>query len=57
MNTKNETGGTIITTEPPETAYSNEYVQQALDELTADGVDVMGADWGPIQVTLKEGGE
>ena len=57
MNTKNETGGTIITTEPPETAYSNEYVQKALDELTADGVDVIGADWGPIEVTLKEGGE
>jgi NitT/TauT family transport system substrate-binding protein len=57
MNTKNETGGTIITTDPPETAYSNDYVQQALDELTADGVDVMGADWGPIEVTLKEGGE
>ncbi|WEO77057.1 ABC transporter substrate-binding protein [Cryobacterium sp. SO2] len=57
MNTKNETGGTIITTDPPETAYSNEYVQKALDELTADGVDVMGADWTPIDVTLKEGGE
>lgn len=57
MNTKNETGGTIITTDPPETAYSNEYVQKALDELTADGVDVKGADWTPIDVTLKEGGE
>ncbi|WP_130178368.1 ABC transporter substrate-binding protein [Cryobacterium sp. SO1] len=57
MNTKNETGGTIITTDPPETAYSNEYVQKALDELTAEGVDVMGADWAPIDVTLKEGGE
>lgn len=57
MNTKNETGGTIITTEPPESAYSNEYVQKALDELTAEGVDVMGADWTPIDVTLKEGGE
>ncbi|POH59213.1 ABC transporter substrate-binding protein [Cryobacterium zongtaii] len=57
MNTKNETGGTIITTDPPETAYSNEYVQQALDELTEEGVDVMGADWAPIDVTLKEGGE
>ncbi|PXA71697.1 ABC transporter substrate-binding protein [Cryobacterium arcticum] len=57
MNTKNETGGTIITTDPPETAYSNEYVQKALDELTADGVDVMGADWTPIDVTLQEGGE
>jgi len=57
MNTENETGGTIITTDPPETAYSNEYVQEALDELTADGVDVKGADWTPIEVTLKEGGE
>ncbi|MCU1446751.1 ABC transporter substrate-binding protein, partial [Cryobacterium sp.] len=57
MNTKNETGGTIITTDPPETAYSNEYVQKALAELTEDGVDVKGADWAPIEVTLKEGGE
>ncbi|QYF72956.1 ABC transporter substrate-binding protein [Cryobacterium sp. PAMC25264] len=57
MNTKNETGATIITTDPPESAYSNEYVQKALDELTADGVDVMGADWTPTDVTLKEGGE
>jgi NitT/TauT family transport system substrate-binding protein len=57
MNTENETGGTIITTEPPETAYSNEYVQEALEDLTEDGVDVKGADWTPIEVTLKEGGE
>jgi NitT/TauT family transport system substrate-binding protein len=57
MNTKNETGGTIITTEPPETAYTNDYVQRALDELTEEGIDVMGADWEPIEVTLTEGGE
>ncbi|MBG6214442.1 NitT/TauT family transport system substrate-binding protein [Cryobacterium sp. CAN_C3] len=56
MNTKNETGATIITAEPPATAFSNEYVQKALDELTADGVDVMGADWAPIDVTLNKGG-
>ena len=56
LNTQNETGATIITTEPPATAYSNEYVQQALDELEADGVDVMGADWTPIEVTLNAGG-
>ncbi|MDH6235291.1 ABC transporter substrate-binding protein [Cryobacterium sp. CG_9.6] len=56
MNTKNETGATIITTDPPETAYSNTYVQQALDELTADGVDVMGTDWTPLDVTLNPGG-
>ncbi|MGO4105579.1 ABC transporter substrate-binding protein [Leifsonia sp. YAF41] len=56
-NTKNETGATIITADPPETAYTNEYVTKALDELKAEGVDVMGADWAPITVTLKEGGE
>jgi hypothetical protein len=56
LNTKNETGATIITAEPPATAYSNEYVQKALDELTADGVDVKNAGFTPITVTLKEGG-
>ncbi|TFD09904.1 ABC transporter substrate-binding protein [Cryobacterium sp. TMT1-66-1] len=56
MNTKNETGATIITTNPPATAYSNEYVTKALDELKADGVDVMGTDWKPTEVTLNEGG-
>ncbi len=54
--TSNETGATIITADPPETAYSNEYVQQALDELTAEGVDVEGADFAPIDVTLNPGG-
>lgn len=56
LNTKNETGATIITADPPATAYSNEYVTKALDELKADGVDVMGADWTPTTVTLEEGG-
>jgi NitT/TauT family transport system substrate-binding protein len=55
-NTKNETGATIITTDPPETAYTNEYVQQALDELIDEGVDVTLTDWQPIDVELKEGG-
>lgn len=56
LNTENETGATIISEEPPETAYSNEYVEQALDELREDGVDVDGADFAPIDVTLNEGG-
>ncbi|TFD90084.1 ABC transporter substrate-binding protein [Cryobacterium serini] len=56
MNTKNETGATIITTEPPVTAYTNEYVTKALDELKAEGVDVLGTDWKPTEVTLNEGG-
>jgi NitT/TauT family transport system substrate-binding protein len=56
LGTQNETGATIITTEPPETAYSNEYVQKALDELEEDGVDTSGDDFEPIEVTLNEGG-
>lgn len=56
MSTTNETGATIITADPPATAFSNKYVQQALDELEAEGVDVMGTDWEPTEVTLKEGG-
>jgi len=56
LDTHNETGATIITKAPPESAYTTEYVQQALDELTAEGVDVVGADWEPVEVTLAEGG-
>jgi NitT/TauT family transport system substrate-binding protein len=56
METSNETGATIITKEPPATAYSNEYVQQALDELKKEGVDVVGQDFAPVQVQLKPGG-
>lgn len=54
--TKNETGATIISADPPETAYSNEYVTQALAELKDEGVDTEGADFTPIDVTLTEGG-
>ena len=57
MGTKNETGATVISEEPPATAYSNDYVTQALDELKDEGVDVDGADFAPIEVTLKAGGE
>lgn len=56
LGTKNETGATIITQEPPETAYSNEYVEKALQELEDEGVDTKGADYTPIDVELKEGG-
>ena len=54
--TKNETGATIITKEPPETAKSNEYVEKALTELKSEGVDVDGKGFAPITVQLKEGG-
>jgi NitT/TauT family transport system substrate-binding protein len=57
LTTKNETGTTIITANPPSTAYSNKYVQKALDELKAAGVDVSGAGFTPLKVTLTEGGK
>jgi NitT/TauT family transport system substrate-binding protein len=56
LGTENETGATIISEPPPETAYTNDYVEQALDELRDEGVDVDGADYEPIEVTLNEGG-
>ncbi|PWN02643.1 ABC transporter substrate-binding protein [Nocardioides silvaticus] len=57
LNTKNETGATIISKEPPSSAYTNEYVEQALAELEEEGEDTIGADYEPIEVTLQEGGK
>jgi NitT/TauT family transport system substrate-binding protein len=57
LETSNETGATIISEEPPASAYSNEYVEKALAELEEEGVDVVGADFAPLTVELKEGGE
>ncbi|WP_258065105.1 MULTISPECIES: ABC transporter substrate-binding protein [unclassified Rathayibacter] len=54
--TENETGATIISADPPATAYSNEYVEKALSELADEGVDTSGADYAPIDVTLEAGG-
>ncbi|MGA7148117.1 MAG: ABC transporter substrate-binding protein [Microbacterium sp.] len=56
MAAVNETGAHLITEEPPATAWSNEYIQQALDELEADGVDLTGDGFEPIDVELLEGG-
>ncbi|HEY0119886.1 MAG TPA: ABC transporter substrate-binding protein [Cellulomonas sp.] len=57
LSTKNDTGATIITKQPPDTAYSNEYVSKALDELKSEGADVMGAGFKPLTVTLNAGGK
>ncbi|MHA6693546.1 ABC transporter substrate-binding protein [Homoserinimonas sp. A520] len=57
METQNETGATILTELPPETAYTNEYIQKALDELIAEGIDVKNEGYESITVELKEGGK
>ena len=54
---KNLEGSTVITTDPPETAYTNEWIEKALAELEEEGVDVTGDDFSPIEVTLNEGGK
>lgn len=56
LSAVNETGARLITAEPPATAWSNEYIQQALDELEAEGLDVTGEGFAPIEVELQEGG-
>jgi len=56
LATKNQDGAQVITTDPPDTAYTNDYVDEALDNLNADDVDVMGEDYEPTEVTLNEGG-
>lgn len=56
LSAVNESGARLITTQPPASAYTNDYIQKALDELKAEGVDVTGANFRPISVTLLEGG-
>ncbi|UIN31074.1 ABC transporter substrate-binding protein [Microbacterium binotii] len=52
----NQDGLNLITEEPADTAYSNEYIEKALQELEAEGVAVDGT-YTPIDVTLTEGGK
>jgi NitT/TauT family transport system substrate-binding protein len=56
LSAENESGARLITTEPPATAWTNEWIQLALDELIAEGIDVTGASFEPIEVELLEGG-
>ncbi|RFA08666.1 ABC transporter substrate-binding protein [Subtercola boreus] len=57
MTAKNLEGTTVITKEPDSDAYTNTYVQKALDALKAEGVDVTGTSYKPLTVTLTEGGK
>jgi len=52
----NQDGLNLITEEPADSAYSNEYIEKALEELEAEGVTVDGT-YTPIEVTLTEGGQ
>ncbi|WP_375424390.1 ABC transporter substrate-binding protein [uncultured Friedmanniella sp.] len=56
MGTKNETGATIITKEPPATAKNTTFLEAALKQLRDEGVDVDGKGFTPLTVELKDGG-
>lgn len=52
----NQDGLNLITTEPADSASSNEYIEAALSALKDEGITVDG-EYTPIEVTLTEGGK
>jgi NitT/TauT family transport system substrate-binding protein len=56
QKTKNQEGKTVLTKAPEGTPFTNDYVQKALDKLTAEGVDVTGTSFKPETVQLAAGG-
>ena len=52
----NQDGLPLITEQPSDTAWSNTYIQQALNELSEEGVDI-NSKYTPIDVVLTEGGQ
>ncbi len=53
---KNLEGGTVLTKAPGAAAHTNDIVTAALALLTEKGIDINGAAFAPITVTLTEGG-
>ncbi|MEU7869307.1 ABC transporter substrate-binding protein [Dactylosporangium sp. NPDC049140] len=56
MTTKNQTGDTVLKKKPEGLAYTNDYMQKALDAAKAAGVDTTGSSFAPQTVTLTAGG-
>jgi len=56
LTTKNQTGDTVLTKQPEGLAFTNDYIQQAITQAKAAGVDVTGSSFKPEAVTLTAGG-
>lgn len=56
QGTKNLEGKTVLTKAPDSTAYDMTYAQAAIADLKKAGLDVNGAGFAPLTVTLLEGG-
>ena len=52
----NQDGLPLITAEPGASAYSNDYIQKALNALAEEGIDI-DSGYTPIDVVLTEGGK
>ncbi|MGV8969296.1 MAG: ABC transporter substrate-binding protein [Microbacteriaceae bacterium] len=56
LSAVNESGASLITAAPADSSYTIEWITAALAELEADGVDVKGEGFTPVDVELLEGG-
>jgi NitT/TauT family transport system substrate-binding protein len=56
QETPNLEGKTVLTAPPDAEAFTNDIVTEALANLEELGVDTVGADYEPIEVTLEPGG-
>ena len=56
QETPNLEGATVLTAPPDAEAFTNDIVTEALANLEELGVDTVGADYEPIEVTLEPGG-
>ncbi len=52
----NADGQTVLTRDPDAEAFTNTYVERALEQLRGEGIDVTGEGYQPIEVTLNPGG-
>ena len=56
QETPNLEGATVLTAPPDAGAFTNDIVTEALANLEELGVDTVGANYEPIEVTLEPGG-
>ena len=56
QSTPNLEGATVLTAPPTDGAFTNDIVTAAVALLAASGIDLMGADYAPMDVTLTAGG-
>jgi len=56
QTTKNQTGDSVLTKAPEGLAYTNDYINQAITQAKAAGIDVNGTAFQPKEVTLNAGG-